>query len=431
MDSLFVQYQKKATPFNGILLARLPSEELLLFILQGEPYAAVSLSEDVFKPVDIHSYFSGIGLNRQVLLSLFSVDPVFFKSLLVFFHKKPSTKATMELINLERLLEELEEEKKEIVLGFRQEEGLDLFYFREGKMVSPYYLFPDSVTKEGSLMEQLLVYTYTAASKNPIEVFVFQDVQVPPAHDRVPSIEFLPMGVVGYFLFSYPEIIVSSEKGVVKTLKFEKGAITIGRGPKNDLVLEDDGASREHAVMMRQGNKYILKDLDSLNGTLLNGESVKVETLKDEDRIKIGNHTILFLEKHAFLTGDSQDGHLSDDSTRLISDPLRQNLESALPLIKNLLLEVIEGHDVGKVIEVLEGTRDKAILGRADSDVIISDPAISRQHASIERQGEGFLFRDLKSRNGSYVNDEYADSKVLVENDTIKMGKTTLKIIIS
>jgi len=412
-------------------LARLPSEELVLFILQGEPYAAAVSSNNAFKPIDLYSYFSGLGANKQALLSLFSVDPVFFKSLLVFSHKKPTTRATMELINLDRLLEELEEEKKEIVLGFRQEEGIDLFYFREGKMVSSYYLYPDRVTKEGSLMEQLLVYTYTAASKNPIDVLVFQDVQVPPAKDMVPSTEFLSMGVMKYFLVSNPELIISSERGVVKTLKVEKGQITIGRGPQNDLVVEDDKASREHAVMIRQGNKYILKDLDSLNGTLLNGESVKVETLKDEDRIKIGNHTILFLEKCALHTGGPQDSNLSDDSTRLISNPLRQDPGPGTPFVKNLLLEVIEGHDVGKVIEVLEGFKDKAILGRSDSDVILPDPAISRQHASIERKGEEFLFQDLKSRNGSYVNEEWADSKVLVENDTIKMGKTTLKIIIS
>ena len=207
--------------------------------------------------------------------------------------------------------------------------------------------------------------------------------------------------------------------------------MTIGRGPQNDLVVEDGGASREHAVMIRQGNQYILKDLGSLNGTLLNGEPVKVETLKDEDRIKIGNHTILFLEKRAFLTEEANDSNLSEESTRLISDPLRQDPEPATPLVKNLSLEVMEGHDVGKVIEVLEGFKDKAILGRSDSDVILPDPAISRQHASIERKGEEFLFQDLKSRNGSYINDEWADSKVLVENDTIKMGKTILKIIIS
>ena len=166
VDSIFQKNQKKTELFNGVLFARLASEEFLLFILQGEPYAAAVLSENAFKPIDLYSYFYCLGSNKQVLLSLFSVDPVFFKSLLVFSHNKPTTRATTEVINLERLLEELEEEKKEIILGFQQEDGIDLFYFREGKMVSPYYLYPDRVKKEGSLMEQLLVYTYTATSKN-------------------------------------------------------------------------------------------------------------------------------------------------------------------------------------------------------------------------------------------------------------------------
>ena len=403
VDSIFHQNQEKTKPFNGVLLARLPSEELLLFILQGEPYAAASLSNNIFKPIDLYGYFSGLGLNKQAFLSLFSVDPVFFKSLLVLSHKKPTTRATAELINLERLLEEFEEEKKEIVLGFHREEGMDLFYFREGKISPPYYLFPERVTKEGSLIEQLLVYTYTATSKKPIEVLVFQDVQVPPAKDMVPSIEFLPMGAMKYFFVPQPELVVSSEKGVVTTLKFEKGKITLGRGPKNDLVLDDGGASREHAVIAREGNKYILKDLGSLNGTLLNGKPSKVEILKNEDRIKIGNHTVLFLDKRIFLKEDSQDSYLLDESTKLISDHVLQDSGPATPLAKKLSLEVIEGHEVGKVIEILEGFTDKATLGRSDSDVNFPDPTISRQHASFERKGEAFFFQRSEEPKRSWL----------------------------
>ena len=81
-----------------------------------------------YSPPHLNTFFSTLNSLEKPLLSLFSTDPVFFKSLLVFSHKRPSTKATTDLIDFERLLTELQEEKKEIVerverhnLGFSEE----------------------------------------------------------------------------------------------------------------------------------------------------------------------------------------------------------------------------------------------------------------------------------------------------------------------
>jgi pSer/pThr/pTyr-binding forkhead associated (FHA) protein len=94
---------------------------------------------------------------------------------------------------------------------------------------------------------------------------------------------------------------------------------------------------------------------------------------------------------------------------------------------KSLSLKVIEGDQVGKIFEV---TKEKIFLGRLNSDVILSDPAVSRQHAAIERHEDEFLFHDLKSRNGSYINGERVESKILVGDDAIKIGRTVLKVFI-
>jgi pSer/pThr/pTyr-binding forkhead associated (FHA) protein len=276
-------------------------------------------------------------------------------------------------------------------------------------------------------VEQLLVYTYTAAAKKPLEVLVFRDVQVSPARDMAPAAAFLPLGVMDYFLVSKPELIVSSPIGVINSLQVEKGEVSIGRGPQNDLVIEDVGASREHGVILRQENYFIFKDLGSLNGTMLNGKPVSQERLKEGDRIQIGKHTLLFLEKRPSLTGEPKDSSLFEETTKLKIEIPPQDLEALKPRKRSLSLKILEGQDVGSVFEV---QKDKVLIGRLNSDLVLSDPSVSRQHASIEQRENEFLFLDLKSRNGSFINGKRTESKILSADDSIKIGRTTLKVII-
>jgi pSer/pThr/pTyr-binding forkhead associated (FHA) protein len=76
-------------------------------------------------------------------------------------------------------------------------------------------------------------------------------------------------------------------------------AATIGRSSECSLPIVDENASRKHAeVRYSQGNFYVW-DLDSKNGTFVNGSKVKSHKLLDGDLITIGNSTIKFLDRKA------------------------------------------------------------------------------------------------------------------------------------
>jgi pSer/pThr/pTyr-binding forkhead associated (FHA) protein len=71
--------------------------------------------------------------------------------------------------------------------------------------------------------------------------------------------------------------------------------VTIGRAVENDIVITSKRVSREHACVRREGWRAILEDLNSTNGTFLNDERVLAPVeLHDEDRIAIGDVTLLF-----------------------------------------------------------------------------------------------------------------------------------------
>ena len=70
----------------------------------------------------------------------------------------------------------------------------------------------------------------------------------------------------------------------------------IGRGSEFDMVLDDDLVSRRHARITTFGGKAILYDLDSTNGTLVNGELVSEHTLVGGDRVGIGHSIMEFVD---------------------------------------------------------------------------------------------------------------------------------------
>jgi len=75
-------------------------------------------------------------------------------------------------------------------------------------------------------------------------------------------------------------------------------------------------------------------------------------------------------------------------------------------------------------------TAEGVTIGRSpESSIFLDDVTVSRKHASIEKSGTGFTFKDSGSLNGSYVNNESVTEKVLISGDEIQIGKFHLLFI--
>ena len=70
--------------------------------------------------------------------------------------------------------------------------------------------------------------------------------------------------------------------------------VTIGRARSNQIIVDDPSVSAHHAVLLRTGASYSLKDLNSTNGTRINGDCVTDAELKDGDTIRFGSVTAIF-----------------------------------------------------------------------------------------------------------------------------------------
>jgi ABC transport system ATP-binding/permease protein len=169
-------------------------------------------------------------------------------------------------------------------------------------------------------------------------------------------------------------------------------SLTIGRDPGSDIQLASNAASRRHAEIGRTGREWWIADLDSRNGTRLNGELLVGErrTLRSGDSITIAGQTMRFVAPVIDLPAGPEG---------------RSRVSGVVPVQAKRL-------KVG---------RDET------NDLVLDEPNVSRFHAEVFRTGHGHAtIRDLGSRNGTRVNDELITSKALEIGAQISIGSFRL-----
>ena len=97
------------------------------------------------------------------------------------------------------------------------------------------------------------------------------------------------------------KLIVSLKDKTLYEVVLSKDAVTtIGRNPSNTIHFENPAVSRFHAKIYKQEWPYYIEDLGSSNGTFINGSKVNWKlALKNNDRITIGKHTLVFLDQRS------------------------------------------------------------------------------------------------------------------------------------
>jgi Protein of unknown function (DUF3662)/FHA domain len=88
---------------------------------------------------------------------------------------------------------------------------------------------------------------------------------------------------------------VLDDAGKVKDkISIASSPVTIGRLSINDIVLGDANVSRKHAELRREGGRWVVTDLGSTNGTLVNGKATTQQQLSDDDRLTFGSTELVF-----------------------------------------------------------------------------------------------------------------------------------------
>lgn len=99
-----------------------------------------------------------------------------------------------------------------------------------------------------------------------------------------------------------PRLLVLSGPLKDSTIPLPEGEITIGREASNGIAVVDPSVSRKHCLLSTQDGRFRVRDLDSRNGTLVNGAGVEEQWLQHGDEIAAGDSSFLFLLEEEELT---------------------------------------------------------------------------------------------------------------------------------
>jgi pSer/pThr/pTyr-binding forkhead associated (FHA) protein len=169
-----------------------------------------------------------------------------------------------------------------------------------------------------------------------------------------------------------PKITIKHDGELIKEVCLTKSRTTLGRRPYNDVVLENLAVSGRHACLIQQDRQVTIEDLDSTNGTYVNGRAVKKQVLQENDSIAIGQLTIIF----SLASGnddealDSQDAPLYDATW-----PQAFNDMAEPPARLQGLIKVVSGPAAGREMSL---TKTVTTVGKPG----VAIAAITRREAN-------------------------------------------------
>jgi pSer/pThr/pTyr-binding forkhead associated (FHA) protein len=197
----------------------------------------------------------------------------------------------------------------------------------------------------------------------------------------------------------------------------------LGRELDSDLILDDERTSRHHAEIHWEHGRPHLKDRASLNGTLVNRQTVRGPMpLKTGDIIELGAQRYRF---ELLASGTPSRPRLAGGADETHKMPGVDN-GHAEPQVPTLALVVLGGALAGTRWELHDAV---ASIGRdPECAICLRDDSVSRQHAQIVRQRAGYYISDVGSSNGTLLNGvPLIAPTLLAQGDVLRLGTIELR----
>jgi pSer/pThr/pTyr-binding forkhead associated (FHA) protein len=204
-----------------------------------------------------------------------------------------------------------------------------------------------------------------------------------------------------------PKIVVSLDGIVTTEVQLTKDRTSLGRRPYNDVVIDNLAVSGEHAVMKMSGSEVHLEDLNSTNGTYLNGHAIKRQLLKDNDTIEIGKYQIKFVDKGAAAA--ALNATVSEASAPVTVAGPGMGLQAAI--------KVLSGPAAGREVALVKVV------------TTIGKPGIAV--AAITRRPQGFVVAHVEGSSTLMVNGAPvgAGPAWLKNGDRLELGGTQMQFL--
>ena len=227
------------------------------------------------------------------------------------------------------------------------------------------------------------------------------------------------------------KLIITDAEGATREFPLDKERVSIGRHPDNDISLNDKAVSGRHAVIITILRDSFLEDLNSTNGTQVNGKQIAKHPLSNGDTVSIGRNTLKYqtevvageeddFEKTMILRpGQMGAAFESQVNKAAAAAPGQEAVASGKPLLGKL--RVASGPNSGKELEL---TKALTTIGR---------PGV--QVAAITRRADGYYIVHVGGSSGGQhplVNGLEIDAQArkLNNGDTIDLVGTKMTFLL-
>jgi pSer/pThr/pTyr-binding forkhead associated (FHA) protein len=251
------------------------------------------------------------------------------------------------------------------------------------------------------------------------------------------------------------KFVVFYNSELLKTYELDEPVISIGRLPENTISIANMGVSRRHVKIEEDTDRsYVLSDLNSLNGTYVNGKRIKKVTLRTGDKISIGKYTILYE-----ATGESRESAPVPEAApaQPAEPPPRQSARDLAGTAADFSYvhrttephmravpekSAGDGEKNGEReqagAELIETNKhvvykiDKKYLTMGsgdDDDIFVSGFMVGSNQISIEVQSDGIFINSGKLLGKMKVNGKPKRRHLLQHKDRIEIGSSTFRFM--
>jgi FHA domain len=229
------------------------------------------------------------------------------------------------------------------------------------------------------------------------------------------------------------KLVVSLDDVVIKEAQLTKDRTTLGRRPYNDIVIDNLAISGEHAVLQMVGNDVYIEDLNSTNGTYINGKAIKKQLLNSNDTVEIGKYKIRFLQSVTVSPPTSQSSHstpspapsVSEDFEKTRVIPRGAAIPAAADPVSEPPTELLPAS-----IKVLNGAAAGREVALTKVVTTIGKPGV--QVASITKRPGGYVFAHVEGSLRPTINGVSlaADAVSLSHGDVIELAGTEMQFLV-
>jgi DUF971 family protein len=215
------------------------------------------------------------------------------------------------------------------------------------------------------------------------------------------------------------KLVVSLDGVVIKEVQITKDKTTLGRRPYNDIVIDNLAVSGEHAVLQMVGQDVFIEDLNSTNGTYINGKAVKKQLLAHNDTVEIGKYKIKYLVDE----GSDYEKTMIMRPGAMAPEPMRGSAGMpTMPAAMNV-------PGLAASIRVLSGAAAGREVALTKVVTTIGKPGV--QVASITKRPTGYVIAHVEGGSRPSVNGAslMGDTAPLRNGDLIELAGTQMQFV--